>query len=229
MSAPRRSPVHDQLDALGATWKRVGDSQVALRLAAPEQEQARFRTLALGDVSGLPTWGLKGDGAAPWLAEHQIEVPAEVYSTRFHTGNGVRVIRTGTDELLLESVPTTSGGLIQQWTSARHYPDGFFLYERQDAIFLLTGARAAEVLAQTCSIHWDKVKSDTLVMTRVAGVSCAILSVLRNKVPIFRIRLDPTYAIYLWEQLLTICRELGGHVIGAEVIFPEWFHDDRQK
>ena len=97
---------------------------------------------------------------------------------------------------------------------------GLFALERQDAIFCLTGERAIQVMAQTCGINWQEVPDNRLVMTRVAGVSCAVRRQEFGGLPGFLLQLDPTYGSYLWQQLLEICQELGGAEASAGELFP---------
>jgi glycine cleavage system aminomethyltransferase T len=174
---------------------------------------------SLWDTSDLPTWLLKGHGAESWLASRVTNVPANIYDTTLVDG-GARLIRTGADEFLIESTSGVQHSLHQELLTDGDLPNDFLAFERGDAIFCLTGASARMVLAQTCGISWDDVKSDTLVMTRVAGVSCAIRPTSIGNLAGYVIRVDPTYAVYLWEQLLIICEELGGGVVERSVVLP---------
>ena len=58
-------------------------------------------------------------------------------------------------------------------------------------------------------------------MTRVAGVSCCVFPDTIGGIPAYRIWVDTSYALYLWETLVEICESVGGGVIGAGCVFPE--------
>jgi len=138
------------------------------------------------------------------------------------------VVRSGSDEFLIESAPGQTSPLWPEVVLDGTISSGFHVFDRQDAIFYLCGKKAHDALAQTCGIDWSKAAPDLLVMTRIAGVSCSVLPTLTSGAICFQIRLDPTYAIYLWDELLTICRDLEGNAIGAEVLFPHWFQEPSQ-
>jgi hypothetical protein len=91
---------------------------------------------------------------------------------------------------------------------------------RQDASFLLSGARAAEVFLQTCGFDFRQPPKQ-LVMTRVVGVSCQIWRRENGGVGIFQMWCDGTYGAYLWHTLLEIVRELNGDAVGVACFFPE--------
>lgn len=195
---------------------------VARRLGAVADEQAQLGYLALCDLSCQPTRFLKGEGAESWLSTHGVEVPPEIYAT-VETPDGLRVMRSSSDEFLIESAPGQPGPPWPEAAFDGTISSGFHVFDRQDAIFYLCGEKARDVLAQMCGIDWSTAPATFLIMTRVAGVSCSVLPTFTSGITCFQIRLDPTYAIYLWDELLTICRDLDGNAIGAEVLFPHWF------
>ena len=94
---------------------------------------------------------------------------------------------------------------------------GVYAVERQDAGILLTGERGIQVLAQTCSYDWTSGESH-LVMTRVAGVSCAVLPEVVGDLSIFHIWCAASYGLYLWGDLLEIVRDLEGIPVGIESV-----------
>jgi len=167
------------------------------------------RVAGLRDVTGWPAWYLKGATAETWLQDRGLEVPSTVYSAT-RTADGARITRTGIDEFLIESTGGDLHQVHQALSSQHNEPGKLFILARQDALLLLTGDRAGEVMAQTCGINWSEIPAEHLVMTRVAGVSCSVRPVVQDDSPCFAIRFDPTYRVYLWQELSTICRELGG-------------------
>ncbi len=211
------SPVHELLDTHHATWKRVGDGMIALHFGKPDAEQQAAKALGLCDLSALTKLGLKGRGAADVLRSAGITPPPNRYDTASLQDGGL-IIRTDTNEFLLEE-GVTGSTVAKLLRELRQSPKADpLLVERTDAAFVLTGSRANEVLRQTCGMNFSDTTAaplNRLVMSRIAAVSCAILPTLDGPTPRFRLWLDPSFAISLWESLEEIVHDLGGHVVGA--------------
>jgi glycine cleavage system aminomethyltransferase T len=216
----RRSPVESLLAARQPQWMEVGGARFAVQFADVDAERAAATTLGLCDVSGLAKIGVKGPGAEDWLAKQGIDLPTAVYATKRLADGGI-IARLAADEFILE------GGLRSDTVAAveerfgSYGQDNVFRVERQEATFLLVGSSAQDVLAQTCGINFREAPPGQLVLTRVADVSCGLLPEVIGASPAYRVWIDCSYAIYLWETLVQICEELGGQVIGAGVLFPE--------
>ena len=210
---PSRSPVHHQLSSLGAQWGQVAQCPIALHFGEPEAEAAAARTLGLCDQSALPKLGLKGPGAAAWLTRKELKPPKEIYDSGPLPDGGL-VMRNGTHEFFLESgfAARSVPKLAEALGSAR---SGVHRVERQDATFVLCGERAWEVLAQTCGVNVRDAEPGRLVLTRVAVVSCGILPQEIDGNVQFRLWVDPSTALYLWETLAQITEDLGGRIVGA--------------
>ncbi len=220
MSTPaeRRSPVRHLLEARGAEWGRLGDTPVALRLGPPEAEAEAVRSLALCDLSALAKLGVRGPGAAAWLSGQGVDVPPATYDTRPLAGGGL-IARLGAADFLLEG--GFSGVSISELSASLASVPRAYRAERADATFLLAGSRAAEVLAQLCSIDFRAALPGRVVLTRAAGVNCGVLPDLVRAAPGFRLWVDPGYAVYFWETLAGIGEELGGRVVGAAALYPD--------
>jgi sarcosine oxidase, subunit gamma len=217
--AERRSPVHPLLESRGAQWGQLAGAPVALRFGPAEEEAAALPTLALCDLSALPKLGVKGPGAEAWLRGREIDLPPATYDTRTLADGGL-MVRLGPGEFLLEA--GAAGELLAHLAAGlAEAPGGVFCVERQDATFLLSGARAVEVLAQLCSIDFRSAPPRRLILTRAGGVNCGVLPDAAAEVPVFRIWVDPTYAVALWEVLAEIGEELGGRVVGAACFYAE--------
>ena len=209
-----RSPVHHLLEALGARWGQTGRTPLALDFGEPQAEASAARTLGLSDVSALSKLGVKGKRSASWLKEQGVDVPEEVYEVRDLNPEGV-VARIGRDEFLLED--GIRGASVAKLSES---PVGGSVYrqDRQDATFLLSGARARDLLAQVCGVDFREVAPRRLIYTRVAVVSAAVIFDPIEGLPVYRLWVDSTYAEYLWEHLSQIATELGGRVVGAECL-----------
>lgn len=179
----------------------------------------RLQAVGLCDASLLEKLGVKGPQAAAWLAERGLDVPAPVYASGPMEGEGL-IVRLGADEFLLEA-----GSLDRSLSALRDALPAdspqLLPVVREDATFLLCGARVLDLLAQSCGHDFSKSGSNQLVYTRVAGVSCGILPQQIAGRPVYRLWFDPSFAIYLWELLGEIARELGGGVVAASAILRE--------
>lgn len=211
-----RSPVHQAIAALGAHWGEVAGTPLALDFGSPEAEARSARTLGLCDLSALRKLGLKGHGAAGWLAAQGLEIPGDTFGAQQQKPEGIAV-RIGEDEYFLES--GLSGQPVVALSDRLGPAQGkTYRVERQDATFVLTGSSALRVMTQVCGVNFRECPAWRLVYSRVAGVSAALLPTSGDEVPRYRIWVDPTAAPYLWGQLFQICRELGGQVVGATAV-----------
>ena len=165
------------------------------------------RAVGLADWSLLEKWGVKGSGAAVWLAEMGVEIPQAVYESRSLPEGGL-IVRVGKDEFFLEA-----GRLDQSLASLRESlpePSNFTPVIREDASLRVNGSGSLELFAQTCGHPLFESPVDQIVFTRVAGVNCGILPQSQGGQTQYRVWFDPSYAVYLAETLLQIATELGG-------------------
>ncbi len=222
MATPTRiSLLHGCIAALNPTWIEIHRMQVPLSFSTAVDEDRVRRRLGLCDVSCLDRFGLKGPGAAEWLACQGVNPPAGINRWEPLNGGGV-IARLGTNEFFIEdgiqgSFATTLGSALGRGTPAV-YP-----VIRQDAAMAITGREAGSLLAQTCSFDFNgfDVNERLVVMTSMVGVSVLMIRSLRDEVPCYRIWCDGTYGPYLWRTLLEIAEELGGAAIGLGCLFPE--------
>ena len=224
------SPVHHLLDAESTQWGEVAGRPIAIRIGTAEVDREAVRKLGLCDVSVLPKLGLKGPGAASWLAAQGIDVPGDTFASQPLADGGV-IINQGGGEYMLESGPAASvvpsiqhaaDTAIDARSEAGDSADlggQFYRVERQDAGFILGGVDAGKVLAQTCGVNFAQAEAGRLIFSRVAGVSAAILPQTADEISSYRLWADASYAVYLWQTLGRISGELGGRVVGAACLF----------
>lgn len=218
MTGPTRvSPIRDALEAHRPEWRQCGDAQIAWRYGAENAIDAAVCTLGLCDLSPLAKLGLKGPNASAWLQQQGVPKTESIYE-ELPLDDGGWIVRLGSDEFFLEG--GLPGELLAQLDAnlGRGRP-GIARIERQEATLLLTGPRALEILAQTCGINFREVPAQRLVMTRVAGVNCSVLPEGDVQLPRYRLWVDPTYAIALWDSIEQISGELGGQLVGASAIY----------
>jgi sarcosine oxidase, subunit gamma len=213
----RRSPVHDCLEELNPEWAEIHSMKVPLRFKDVAGEAKLQADLSLCDLSCLPRMSVKGPESLGWLAQAGIPVPESVYGWRSKADGGL-VIRTDRQEVFLEDGPA-SHRVSEIERELSTHPQGVYLVRRQDASFMLTGARSSDALRETCGVDFSQPENG-VVMTRVAGVSCMILPLWEKGDPAFRFWLDPSYGSYLWNALLEIVRDHGGDAIGLAALDP---------
>ncbi len=214
MNMRRSSPVHVQLAALQPQWEvRLG---MHVASSAGAGDAAKLDAVALADLSFLPRFGLKGPGAQAWLEGRNLALPPNANGWLPLPGGGL-VARLGRSEFFLEDGATANvvdairGAL---GTGAA----GVYPVIRQDAGFALAGARANELLVQTCNVNFEGFgpEEGVAVMTQMIGVSVLAIRNDIKTIPCYRLWCDPTFAPYFWETLAEIAGELGGGVIGVD-------------
>jgi len=215
MSYPRRSPVHASIAGFDPEWCDRFGMTVALRFGNPDEESKGLEDLALIDVSALPRIGCKGPGAADWLQAQGVTPPPEIYGWNLPQQGGL-VVRVDTHEFLIED--GLRGGISEDVSAALGQGgDGTFRIERQDASIWLTGKRALDVFAQTCSFEIEAI-GDAFIKTRVALTSCSVKREDVGRAPGYRLWFEPSYGEYLYGALMEIAQELGGGPVGWECL-----------
>jgi sarcosine oxidase subunit gamma len=226
-SVTRTGPLHQAHVASAAAWR----DHAGMRIVDEHKREGEPAMLALGDRSHLARAGLKGPGAAAWLATQGIEVPAGPNTWRAlpagRDSNGL-VARLATSEFLVEDDGVRAFALQ---TALGHGTTDVHPVLRQDCALVLTGQRANDVLLQVCSVDFaallaqDSPEGGPLALTSMAGVSVLVVPQRARDVPLFRIWCDPTFGAYLHRTLLDIVAEEGGGPVGlarlARFLHPE--------
>jgi sarcosine oxidase, subunit gamma len=172
-----------------------------------------FRTMEARD-----RFGLKGPGAAEWLAAHDIALPVapNTWTYAGAVDDSLLVARLGTGEFFLEDRAggTTVRGIAP--APDAHLP-GVYPVLREDAAFLLRGDGMHDVLAQVCNVNFADLKLDSrpLIMTLMMGVSVLVVPQQVDAECQYRVWCDPTFGHYLTESLGTVVIECGGNYRGV--------------
>ncbi len=211
----RQSPLHALMETLNPEWIEIQAMRVPKTIGDAAAETAAVTDLALCDVSALRKFGAKGVGAPAWLEGRGVRLPNAIYDYE-PLGDGGAIMRVTADEFFLEE--GLQGERVATLKAALGGGQGgAYPVERQDAGFLLCGARALEVLSQTCAIDFD-TEPEHVVMSRVAGVSCTILPRRIDAAWMIRLWCSPSFAHYLGGQLLEITHDCGGVPVGLDSI-----------
>ncbi len=215
-STGKQSPLHSWHMSRCDSWCQLGETPLPWQFAAAEEEQSAARDLALCDLSGLPLLEAKGPGAANWLVARDLPVPGAIYEGT-STSDGGWITRTGSAEFLLRGAP---GSDLSERVGSDPASD-VLITSRQDALFLVAGSRIGELMAQTCGLDYASLAPERTHLSRVAGVSCGMLRDQLNGLPVCWLWLDPSYAFYLWEQLIQITTDLDGKTVGVSCFYPD--------
>lgn len=213
------SPAHPHLERLKPRWGRVNNYPIAVDFGGIEGERLRMDKVCLCDVSGLAKCSVTGPSSTAWLNEQEIDVPETIYQVAKWEPGGI-IVRVGHEEFFLES-GVDGHNIATLRSSARSTDSNIYFVERQDATFLLSGPQSRKVLAQTCGVNFADHPPSRLAMTRVAGVSCAILPPEHRECDDYRFWVDYTYGNYLWQTLATIVTDLGGGIVGTGMHYPQ--------
>ena len=176
--------------------------------------------------------GLKGPGAADWLASQGILLPAspntwagrggpaaDVPAADVSGADGAEfvVARLGVSEFFLEeAAPGQTLSALAQ--ALRAPPPGVYPVLREDCALVLSGDAVHELLAQVCNIDFASLDVDSLpvIMTLMIGVSVLVVpqqtAGARRR---YRIWCDPTFGGYLGETLTALVKESGGTQSGV--------------
>lgn len=203
---PRRiSPIAALLPLQGE-WREVNGMPTLAKL--PHANGA----LQLADLSCLTRFGVKGAGAAAWLAQ-QVPIPDRPNSW-LPLPTGGLIARLGLSEFLIEDGWESD---MAMRLAAQSPPTAVYPVLRQDAAIAVSGATVNELLLQTCSVNFRALNlSDRpVVLTSMVGVAVTVLPAADS---FYRIWCDGTFGAYLWRTLVAIAEEMGGCVVGVDQI-----------
>jgi sarcosine oxidase, subunit gamma len=172
------------------------------------------QVIGVGDASPRRRTGFKGPAAAGWLQQLSVPIPSQPNQWAPLAGGGL-VARLGRTEFLIEDA---EGGAACARLDAAPIATGVYPVLRQDAALVLIGARAVELLLQTCSIEFAALDASArpVVLTSMVGVGVTVAVQAIGSARRYRIWCDSTYGAYLWMTLVDVARDLGGGPIGLD-------------
>jgi sarcosine oxidase subunit gamma len=229
----RESPIADAHRAAHARLATLHAMPVPI--AYPDESDASVATLALADVSCLVRAGLKGPGAADWLAAQGAPVPPAP-NTWLPLPDGGVVARLARSEFLIED----GLGTVRDGTAARVKAaltsglPGVTPVLRQDLALAIVGGGVNDLFVETCNVDLSAhaPAQRTLVLTSMVGVSVTLLVCDWHGRSTWRVWCDGTMGPWFWDTLAGIAREHGGGPIGlaalvsAEVLAAAVVDDD---
>ncbi len=152
------------------------------------------------NVSRTPRAGVKGPGAAAWLAALDLPVP-RAPNTWLPLPGGL-IARLGLTEFLVDGSEAAK--------LAAPLVPGVYPVLRQDTALVLHGARLNELLLETCSVDFRALDlaARPVVLTSMAGVGVTVIPGEEGGMPCCRIWCDGTYGEWFFETLAGVAGEL---------------------
>ena len=173
----------------------------ALAAAAP----APLRKL-LSHRDELVKRGVKGPGVVAWARRHDLPLPPARYAV-LRVSDAAVLARAGEGELMLEC--TLQNELWGRWQAAlTEAPAGVYEIPQQSVTLELNGPRAPQVLARSCALNLAAEPAETILYTRIAGVSAAVLPHGKGESRRYRLWVDYSLAPYLWTTLAELTEDL---------------------
>ena len=175
----------------------------------------------LRDVSARPRFGCKGPMAEAWLHELGLSVPQPANSWCCERGE-ILVARLATSEFLVESLAPAHG---RTWEIAASLLDpgqrrtGLVPVLRQDRVLELGGARANDLLLETCNVNFAPLARDAeqnagrIVLTSMIGVGVIVLPRRAGGGLNYTIWCDPSFGHYLYSTLAGIADDLSREAV----------------
>jgi len=167
------------------------------------------KELLLSRLPCQPKLRIKGPRAEGWLLELGLENPAALFLA-VQGADGTRVVRYGSQEFVIAGPPGSHR--VRDLRAVLRDASQVFETASEEVELVVEGADCHAFFAQTCAINFALAEAHKVILTRLAGASCAILSDPTTSAPRYLIWVDPSYAHYLWETLSQIVTDLGGEV-----------------
>ena len=215
----RQSPLHARLAPLASEWREANAYQVVTRVGHAVHREQPW----LADLSHCARIGFKGRGSASWLAAQGVNLPAAPNQWLRDTSGAV-IARLGAQDFLVADDFDIDSGLPQRLAalaaSAAHA--GAYLVPRQHGLAMLAlgGKAAPQWLARLCAVDLDgpAFGAETIAQTQVALVSTIVMRGASPGPPGYRLLVDTSLALYLWDVLHEVAAALGGAVVGEAQI-----------
>ena len=211
-----RSPLFERLAPLTSSWLEINGYRVSAQLRTDIAPGAAW----LCDHTHLARVGFKGRGAAAWLAAQGVALPDTPNRWLCDT-SGATIARLGTEDFLIVDEAEKTSGLPQHLAARWHATStaGSFLVPRQHglAAIALGGANAPQLLAHLCAVDLrpQAFASDAIAQTQLALSSVVVMRSTSTAAVSYRLFVDTSLALYLWDVLNDVAVTLGGGALGS--------------
>ncbi len=211
-----RGPLFERLAPFTSRWQEINGYRVSAQLRTRIAPGAPW----LCDFTHLRRVGFKGRGAAAWLQAQGLVLPDSPNRWLRDIG-GATIARLGAEDFLITDEPETISGLAEDLTTRWHTagaPGGFPVPRQHGlAAFVLGGERAAELLAHLCAVDLrpKRFAGDAIAQTQLALSSVVIMRSSIAAAASYRVFVDTSLALYLWDVLHDVATALGGGALGC--------------
>ena len=212
----RLGPLHERLAPLALAWQELHGYRVCMRVRNASAADAPW----LADLTHLPRVGCTGRGSCAWLEAQGLSMPVAP-NEWLRDASGTIVARLGAQDFLISEDLDGGAGVAQTLTDRWHSatPRGAYLLPRQHGLvtIALGGAAANDVLARLCAVDLGRpaFAEHAIAQTQVALSSAIIMRAPGAEVAGYRLFVDTSLALYLWDVLHEVVAALGGSVLGV--------------
>ncbi|HZF15427.1 MAG TPA: hypothetical protein VE046_05745 [Steroidobacteraceae bacterium] len=181
---------------------------------------ARRASVTLADRSARPRFGCKGPAAEAWLRDLGLEIPVPANSWSCERGD-VLVARLATSEFLVESLSPANARIDEiahSLLDPAQRRTALYPVLRQDRVLELGGARANDLLVETCNVDFRALERGAqaaqgpLVLTSMIGVGVTVIPRRDGPGVTYTIWCDPSFGHYFESTLEAIADELTSPV-----------------
>ena len=172
------------------------------------------------NASRTPRAGVKGPGAAAWLAG--LGLPTPDAPNQWLPLEGGLIARLGITEFLIEGPASArcanvgTGHARDTVADRGHGPllqspgHGVYPVLRQDTMLVLQGTRLNDLLLETCSVNFLALDLATrpVLLTSIVGVGVTAIPGHDKGLPTLQLWCDSTYGDWLLETLTEVASEL---------------------
>ena len=217
-SFKRRSPVHRELSALGATFTELAGAAAAIDFGDPDGEAQAAKALGLCDLSALPRSGVKGWRALDWLRRQGIAI-GEAENLAYPQADGALVARLAASEALVLGT-LEGGGPFEALEGAFTMTSAVGAYPvpraGANAWFLVTGGQAAALFAKLCGVDLRPAKfaNHAVAQSSIARLNGIVIRDDLGATLAYHLLADSASASYLWAVLVDAMVEFEGRPVG---------------
>ena len=217
----QRSFIYRKLEQAGAEFSDVGGALMVSSIPGENVDVAR--TLGVADLSLLARIGYKGAEALDWVGKHGLDLEVQANKAFEQKDSSVCAVLAPSEALILSCLARTSktvSDLKAAWAKGTDQLAYEVLREDVNFEFILTGERAANMLAKICGVNLSPsvFAPFDVTQTSVARTNCIIVRCDVGKTPAYRLLGDSASAEYMLECLLDAMEEFGGKIIGYETL-----------
>jgi heterotetrameric sarcosine oxidase gamma subunit len=220
--ATKLSPLFQIGEKAGAVWSDFAGWQVAEQYGDTAAEQlAVLGGAGMLDLSAGGKVIVQGDQAATTLSTLPATTSLAINEGAY-LGNGVEVYRLRSDQFIFLTPPGGERRMIRKVETAAQSIDGLITVTdltHGRAWIGLVGPRSAELLSRLCSLdfHPSSFPKGTAKQTSVARTTqLVVCHTFADKIA-YSVIGGRSLAVYLWETILTVGRDLGMRPVGVKL------------